>query len=691
MKQIWDFHGGIHPKENKEQSNQSSISDAGIPPHLILPLQQHIGHRAEPAVSVGDKVLKGQLIAEAVGPISVAIHAPTSGTITAIEDHAVPHASGMTDLCVLIDTDGEDQWCERTFCEDYSTLTPDELLNRVRNAGIAGMGGAGFPTAIKLHPPREDKVNTLILNGAECEPYITSDDRLMRERAEEIILGLEIMAYILQPGECLIGVEDNKPEAIVALREAAKDTQIKVVEIPTKYPSGGEKQLIKILTGNEVPHGRIPADIGVMCQNVATAAAVYRAIRFGEPLISRVTTMTGDCIANKGNLEVLIGTPIDWLLEKSGYLSQKGSRLVMGGPMMGFTLHDTKLPVVKTTNCLLAATNKELAPPQPAQACIRCGMCSEVCPAELLPQQLYWFAKGQEFDKAEHHNLFDCIECGACSYVCPSTIPLVQYYRYAKGELKQIKADQEKSNQARERFEFRQERIEREKAEKEAKRKARAEAAAKAQAAKKVAEAAKDAIASSTSTEQPPKSDKAAAIQAALQRVDAKKQAQTAPPASEVTLESLQKKLLSAEDKFSKMESAWKDAQENNPERAEKLATAVESSKNNVDKLKAQIAEMSIGTETKVPTGPSIEELQKNVEKAKNKLQLMLDTLEDAKQNHPDRVEKLERAITKNHTRVSHAETALSEAINAKNENPEQTNSAQTNSAQTIESTESNG
>ncbi len=678
MKQIWDFHGGIHPKENKEQSNQDGISDAGIPPRLILPLQQHIGHRAEPVVSVGDKVLKGQLIAKAVGAISVAVHAPTSGSVTAIEDHPVPHASGMTDLCVLIETDGKDSWCERTPCEDYSTLSKDELLSRIRNAGIAGMGGAGFPTAIKLHPPRQDKVNTLILNGAECEPYITSDDRLMRERASEVILGLEIMAYILQPGECLIGVEDNKPEAIAALREAAKETQVEVVTIPTKYPSGGEKQLIKILTGSEVPHGRIPADIGVMCQNVATAAAVYRAIRFGEPLISRVTTMTGDCIANKGNQNVLIGTPIDWLLEQNGYLNQKGSRLVMGGPMMGFTLHDTKLPVVKTTNCLLAATNKELTPPQPAQACIRCGMCSEVCPAELLPQQLYWFAKGQEFEKAEHHNLFDCIECGACSYVCPSTIPLVQYYRYAKGEIKQIKADQEKSNQARERFEFRQERIEREKAEKEAKRKARAEAAAKAQAAKKEAAAAKGTAASSP-TEGSTANDKAAAIQAALQRVEAKKQAQTAP---EVTLESLQKKLLSAEDKLSKMENAWKDAVENNPERAEKLATAVESSKTNVAKLNAQISEMNKGTgqaggsEPQAPVGPSIEELQKNVDKAKSKLQLMLDTLEDAKLNHPDRVEKLERAITKNHTRVSHAETALSEATNAK---------------KTTESTESNG
>ncbi len=375
MNKVWDFHGGIHPNENKSQSNQKEISIAGIPPQLILPLQQHIGQSAEPVVSIGDAVLKGQLIADARGPVSVAVHAPTSGIITAIGEHPVPHPSGMSDICITLDTDQNDTWCELFPCEDYSTLESNEILSRVRQAGIAGMGGAGFPTEIKLRPPRYDKINTLILNGAECEPYITSDDRLMRERADEVILGLEIMAYILQPGQCIIGVEDNKPEAIEALRKAAKETQIEVISIPTKYPSGGEKQLIKILTGEEVPNGSIPADIGVMCQNVATATAVYRAIRFGEPLISRVTTLTGDCIANKGNQQVLLGTPISWLLEQNGYLAQKNSRLVMGGPMMGFTLQDTSLPIVKTTNCLLAASSKELAPPQPAQACIRCGMC----------------------------------------------------------------------------------------------------------------------------------------------------------------------------------------------------------------------------------------------------------------------------------------------------------------------------
>ncbi len=650
MKKIWDFHGGIHPKENKDQSNQSEITDAGIPPQLIVPLQQHIGQRAELVVTVGDKVLKGQLIAAAHGPVSVAVHAPSSGIVTAIEEHEVPHPSGMNDLCVFIETDGKDEWCKLSPCDDYSTLSPTVILGKVREAGIAGMGGAGFPTEIKLRPPHEDKVNTLILNAAECEPYITADDRLMRERAEEVILGFEIMAYVLQPGECLIGIEDNKPEAIAALREAAKETQIKVVVIPTKYPSGGEKQLIKVLTGKEVPHGRIPADISIMCQNVATSTAVYRAIRFGEPLISRVTTFTGDCIANKGNQHVLVGTPVSWLLEKNGYLAQKGSRLVMGGPMMGFTLQQTNIPIVKTSNCILAASHKELPQPDPAMACIRCGMCSEACPAELLPQQLYWFAKGEEFEKAEHHNLFDCIECGACSYVCPSSIPLVQYYRYAKGEVKQIKADQEKSNQARERFEFRQERIEREKEEKEAKRKARSEAAAKAQAAKK---AAAEAAAKDDKNQTSPQQQTQASI-----KTDIK-----VSPAPEVTLESLQKKLLMAEDKLCKMETAWKDAQENNPERAEKLAVAVESSKANVEKFTQQITALNgpVSDTPSAPAGPSLEELKSNLEKTKGKLQLILNTLEDAKQNHPDRVEKLERAVAKNHTRVASAEAALSE------------------------------
>jgi electron transport complex protein RnfC len=482
---LFDFHGGIHPQEHKSISNQTPIVQVAIPPKLVLPLQQHIGHPSVPIVSVGDHVLKGQLIADPRGPVSVGLHAPTSGKVTAIEDYPVAHASGMSAPCILIEPDGEDTWCELEPCENYQQLSHADILHKIRQSGIAGMGGAGFPTEIKLHPPRQSKVATLILNGAECEPYITADDRLMQESADQIIQGMEIMAWLLSPGECVIAVEDNKPEAIAALKAASQHTGIEIATIPTKYPSGGEKQLIKILTGKEVPKGKIPADIGVMCQNVATAAAVYQAIRYGKPLISRITTLTGDGISQPGNYEVLIGAPIQWLLDQYGFKANQAHRVIMGGPMMGFTLQNLNASVQKTTNCLIAATFEELPLPPPPQACIRCGLCSEACPAELLPQQLYWFTRSEEFDKAEQHNLFDCIECGACSWVCPSAIPLVQYYRFGKGKIREKLAEQEKSNQARERFEARQARLEKEAREKEAKRKARAEAAAKAQALKK--------------------------------------------------------------------------------------------------------------------------------------------------------------------------------------------------------------
>jgi len=487
-RKLYEFSGGIHPQEMKSVSNQRAIVTAPMPPKLILPLQQHIGSPGKALVEPGQHVLKGQKIAEAQGRISASLHAPTSGTIKGLQDFPVAHPSGMSDLCIELIPDGKDQWCDLTACEHYEHLSPSEIQAKVREAGIAGMGGAGFPTEVKLHPPHNDKVATLILNAAECEPYITADDRLIRERAHEVVGGMEIMAYVLQPGECVIGIEDNKPEAIAALQDAVKNTRIEVVVIPSKYPSGGEKQLVKILTDKEVPSGKIPADIGVMCQNVGTAAAVYRAVRFGEPLISRITTLTGDCVEQKGNVEVLLGTPVDWLLAQYGYHPDRSRRVIAGGPMMGFTLDSTQVPIVKTSNCILAPSETELPLASHTQACIRCSQCADACPAELLPQQLYWFARAQEYDKAEHHNLFDCIECGICSYVCPSSIPLVQYYRHAKGQIKQQRLGQQKSDQARIRFESRQRRLEQEKEQKAAKRKARAEAAAKAQAKKKASE-----------------------------------------------------------------------------------------------------------------------------------------------------------------------------------------------------------
>ncbi|WP_289083428.1 electron transport complex subunit RsxC [uncultured Spongiibacter sp.] len=509
---IWDIPGGTHPAENKTQSLGHGIEIAPLPALLTVPLQQHLGGRAEPCVSVGDTVLKGQMIAEASSMVSCPVHAPTSGTVTAIGPAPYPHASGLEEWAIHIEADGEDRWCELQPVTDFRALEPVTLLELIRQAGISGLGGAGFPTAVKLKARPEQKLHTLIINGTECEPYITADDSAMRYRAPEIITGIEILMHVLQPEQVLIGIEDNKPEALAVMQKAAEGTGIEIVSFPTKYPSGGEKQLIQILTGREVPSGGLPADIGVVCQNIGTARAIYRAVSFGEPLISRITTVTGNAVAQPRNYEVLIGTPVQYLLEQSAFNQQQCIRLIMGGPMMGYTLQDTAVPVVKTSNCILAPTVEELPPPPPAQACIRCGMCAEACPVSLLPQQMYWFSRAQEHDKLEEHNLFDCIECGACSYACPSNIPLVQYYRASKAEIRQAEQDKIKSERSKERFEARQARIEREAAEKEAKRKARLEAAkAKASAATKG-------------------DDKTDLIQAAIERSKAKKAGTEAAP-----------------------------------------------------------------------------------------------------------------------------------------------------------------
>lgn len=505
MRRVFDFHGGIHPAENKHQSLRHPIRDAGVPPQLVLPLSQHIGAPSRPLVQAGDRVLKGQLIAEASGHVSVPLHAPSSGTIAAIEDRPIPHPSGLSAPCVVIDCDGRDEWIAHQGVADFRDCEATELLELIRNAGIAGMGGAGFPAAVKLAGKPGATIRTLVINGTECEPYITADDILMRERALEILEGIAILRHILRPEEVLLGLEDNKPEAIAALRAAA-GSAVEVISFPTKYPSGGEKQLIEILTGKQVPSGGLPADIGVVCQNVGTAVAVRDAILHGRPLISRITTVTGEAVTEPQNFEVLLGTPMQYLLELAGFQPGRCERLVMGGPMMGFTLASAQAPVVKTSNCLLVPSVTELPAPPPAQPCIRCGLCAEACPASLLPQQLYWFARGKEVDKLEQHNLFDCIECGACSWVCPSNIPLVQYYRASKADILQQRRDHEKAEQARLRFEARQERIAREEEEREAKR------AARKRAAEKKAE-----LAAAEGGEDP--------IQAAIERAKAKKAA----------------------------------------------------------------------------------------------------------------------------------------------------------------------
>nr|WP_313408533.1 electron transport complex subunit RsxC [Pseudomonas sp.] len=483
QEKIWDIPGGIHPAERKELSNRTPIQQAPLPKRLVLPLGQHIGAVAEPCVVVGQRVRKGEKIAEANGFVSAPLHAPTSGTVSFIGPQPYPHVSGMLAPAIVIDSDGLDEWIELKPHADYRHMVPAELLALIREAGISGLGGAGFPTAVKLTARPTQKIHTLIINGTECEPYITADDLLMRERAGELVSGIDILVQLIQPDQVLIGIEDNKPEAIAAVRGACSERSYQVRVFPTKYPSGGEKQLIQILTGVEVPSGGLPADIGILCQNVGTCTAIHDAVVLGKPLISRITTLTGEALARPGNVEALLGTPVGELLEFAGLDTGKLNRLIMGGPMMGFTLPSLEVPLIKTSNCLLASTAVELPPPPPAMPCIRCGECAEACPASLLPQQLHFFALGQEHEQLKAHNLFDCIECGACAYVCPSSIPLVQYYRAAKAEIRELEQKQLKAEHSKQRFEQRQERLRRAEEQKEAERKARAEKAARAKAA----------------------------------------------------------------------------------------------------------------------------------------------------------------------------------------------------------------
>ncbi|GAB1233608.1 electron transport complex subunit RsxC [Ferrigenium sp. UT5] len=500
MRRLFNFHGGLHPPGNKAQSTAQPIVRAPVPQELVIPLRQHAGEAAKPLVQVGERVLKGQLIGAPVGGFSASIHAPTSGTVSAIDLQSVAHPSALPELCITLRTDGAEEWGER-HPVDYRTLSNAELQAHLRAHGIVGLGGAAFPSDMKLRHALP--VQTLILNGAECEPYITCDDMLMRERAAEIVRGAEILRFALDAREVLIGIEDNKAEAAAAMQNAvnASGLPFEVVVIPTLYPSGSAKHLIRILTGLEVPSGKLPTDIGVQCFNVGTTYAVKRACDDGEPLIARVVTVTGN-VAQPRNYEALIGTRFAELVQLSAALPDT-DRYLMGGPMMGLELPAANVPLVKASNCVIAASDALFPPKPPALPCIRCTRCAQVCPAELQPQDLYWFAQSNNFGKAQEWNLFDCIECGACAYVCPSSIPLVHYYRYAKSEVRARDQEKRAADQARERHEFHQLRIEREKQEKAGRlaQKER-ESAAKAAAAIPAPAAALNPAASADDTQQ---------------------------------------------------------------------------------------------------------------------------------------------------------------------------------------------
>jgi electron transport complex protein RnfC len=682
---LWDIHGGIHPAENKEQSSHQPIRQAKLPKKLYLPLQQHIGSPSELCVEVGDKVLKGQRLADANGFISASLHAPTSGTVIGIEERAIPHPSGLSSETLIIETDGEETWCEREIIEDYRHTDPALLLDHIRNHGITGMGGAGFPTSVKLTPKDDDHIHTLIINGAECEPYITADHLLMRERADQVIEGIGVLGHILKPRRCIIGVEDNKMDAVEALKTsiaAHPNTlpfEVVVAAIPTKYPSGGEKQLIQILTGKEVPHGGIPADLGIVCQNVGTVAAVAKAVFEGEPLISRITTVTGNAVADKGNFETLIGTPIADLLYQCALDDEDLHRLIMGGPMMGFALQSTDLPIIKTTNCILAATEAEFPNPAQAQDCIRCGMCAEACPAELLPQQLYWFSRSKEFDKAKHFNLFDCIECGACSFECPSHIPLVQYFRFAKGSIRAEEQAHIKSDRAKMRFEARQERLAKEEAEKEARRKARAEAAAKAKAEKEAA--AKQAEENQTESKQTQSTedDKKAAIAAAVARAKSKKGEESSAPAADLkALKVASSQARAAYLKAQRTLDAAKEAGELSPEQVSeqeaevsKLQKAYETAKANMDAARsgssAPTKANAKTSKAETSESPAIDVKALKVASSQAraaylKAQRALDASKESGELSPDQVSEHESEVAKLQATYEAAKKALDDA-----------------------------
>jgi len=532
MRRLFNFHGGVKPPTHKTESNREPIAAAPLFAEYVVPLHQSIGGTPQPLVKAGDLVLKGQRIGEADGNMSSAVHAPTSGVVKAVEMRTAAHSSGLSTLSVVIEADGRDQWCELKPL-DWRSLPPAQVREHLQNAGVVGLGGAVFPSHLKVNPGKQGHLDTLVINGAECEPFITCDDMQMRERGDTVVKGAAILRDLTQARQVLIGIENNKPEAIAAMKATVKALgveRIEIVPIPTRYPAGGAKQLIRVLTGIEVPHGHRSTDYGVQCFNSGTAAAIYDALELGKPLISRIVTVAGN-VDKPRNYEVLFGTAMKDMIALVGP-KPDADRVIMGGPMMGYRMPNDAVPVVKATNCILVGSAALFPPPPPEMPCIRCGECAKACPADLAPFELYWFSKAKIFGKAQEYHLFDCIECGCCAFVCPSRIPLVDYYRFAKSEIWARERDNSAADTARRRYEFRLEREEREKREKAAK------LAAKAAETKAKLAAAEAAAASgdTTAPTPPPGADdaKKALIAAAMAKAQAQKAA--AAPANTAAL-----------------------------------------------------------------------------------------------------------------------------------------------------------
>ena len=457
------FHGGLKLNGHKLESTLGKLKTAPVPARLVLPLNQHAGRAAVPVVSPGERVLGYQEIARPDGEISCSLHAPTSARVIGVQRLPIPHPSGLAGDCLVLDPDGLNE-----FGNFLPPLDPDKLdlaglLNRVRDAGIAGLGGATFPTATKLAGAAATSGITLVVNGAECEPYISCDDVLMREQADQILQGAKIVLNALGARRAVVAIERDKTQALERMSEAIKrlgDPHFELAEIFTIYPAGGERQLIQVISGLEVPAGQLPIDIGYLCQNVATLAAIYKAVKHGQPLVSRITTVTGSGIAQPGNYLAMLGTPLEALAQYAGGYTPGASRLIMGGPMMGIALPTDEVPVVKASNCMLVLKEDEVRAGGDEMPCIRCGECEQICPSQLQPQELYWHIRGSDLAGADELNLSACIECGCCDFVCPSHIPLSQYYRFAKSQVRLLDARRAQSDIARQRFENRKQRLE---------------------------------------------------------------------------------------------------------------------------------------------------------------------------------------------------------------------------------------
>ncbi len=433
---LFPVRGGIHPEYRKDRTSECAVVAMPIPRILYLPLQQHIGAPAEPVVQVGDLVKKGQLLARNQGVVSAPTHAPTSGRITAIEQVTAPHPSGLPQLTIVLETDGLDEWADLPApMADPFAASADDIRARVAASGIVGLGGATFPSAVKLNLGKQHKLTTLLLNGAECEPYLTCDDRVMREYADEVIDGARIMAHALGTKRIVVGIETNKPQAVVAMTQAAAAfANIEVVGVPVQYPMGSERHLVQAITGLETPARKLTADLGVVVHNVGTARAVHHAIRLGQPLISRVVTVSGGAVTEARNVAVLVGTMMSELVAFCGGLREPPRRIISGGPMMGTPLPSLEVPVVKGTCGVLALTASEVNE-APAGPCIRCGGCVTICPCGLSPLDMASHIRRDNFEAAAGLGVMDCVSCGSCSYMCPSNIPLVHFFNYAKGAL----------------------------------------------------------------------------------------------------------------------------------------------------------------------------------------------------------------------------------------------------------------